>query len=176
MGNVIPAVEKVVYIDLPIAANVITSAVEVIQLADTEWSDALDQTSKKFVQRLGVRIEVHKDEALPGLDANREKAVLSTIKILHAFELGHAFQRTVKSVPPAMIRTLQHRGVAAWLRDHRGGVMAADVIKSAQGVIASANYHDWFFGDPCRNKIAGIVKLIGARDELPCLAEHVEPL
>jgi hypothetical protein len=89
--NVISAVEVVVDKDLPVAMNVVSATVEVVELADSERGDTLDEPAKKFIQRNRVGIEVYKDEAFPCLNANGQEAVLRAIEVLDTLELGHAF-------------------------------------------------------------------------------------
>ena len=54
------------------------------------------------------------------------------VEILHAFKLGHAFQRAVEAIFPAVIGTLQDFGLAARLGHDGRGVMAAYVVEGAQ--------------------------------------------
>ena len=48
MRNVIAAVEIVIDEDFPVAMNVVGPAVEVVEFADAERRDALDQAAEKF--------------------------------------------------------------------------------------------------------------------------------
>src|SRR6267154_4138872 len=103
MRNVISAVEIIVDKDLPVAMNVVRGAGEEVKLADAKRPDPLDQSSEKFLKRHSVGIEIYEDEALPYFDANRHQTVLSTIKVLHTFELRHAFQRPIQTVVPTVV-------------------------------------------------------------------------
>ena len=72
VGNVVSAVEVVIDVDLPVAMDVVTSAVEVVQFADVKGRDPINQSAKKFLERRRLWIEIHKDKAFPGLDADRD--------------------------------------------------------------------------------------------------------
>ena len=137
--------------------------------------DALNQSAEKLMQRRGVRIEIDKDETLPSLDANRNQAILRAVEIFDAFELGHAFQRSVEAVVPAVVRTMQHRGLTARLRDDGGGVVAANVVESAKDAVSAAHNDDWFSGDDRGDELAWLLQLIDACHQLPGLTEDVEP-
>ena len=104
------------------------------------------------------------------------KSVLRAIEILDAFELGHAFQRTIEAVVPAVIGTMQESSLAAGFGDDGGGVMAADIVESAQGTVAAADDDDRLTGDHGAHKLAGRFHLFSAADELPGLAEYAEAL
>lgn len=136
----------------------------------------MHQAAEKFVKREGVIVEVDKDEALPGFDANRNESILRAIEILYAFELGHPFQRTVETVVPAVIRTMQVRSVTAGLSHDGSGMVAADIVETAQNSVISANYNNGFTGYAGADKLSGPIQLIGARNELPRLAEYSEAL
>src|SRR5579871_3410532 len=118
MRNVIAAIEVVVDEHLPVAMNVVGAAIEIVQLADAQRRDSLDQASEKFRQRPGMAVEIDEDKTFPGFDANRYQPVLPAIEILHAFELRHAFQGAIESIIPSVIRTMQQRRHSAGLRNH----------------------------------------------------------
>src|SRR5215469_3658768 len=112
MRYVVSAVEIVVDEDFPIAMNIVSAAIEVMQLVDAERSDARHDAAKEFMQRGRVRIEIDKDETLPGFNPDRQQAVVRALEVLHALEFRHAFQRSVEAVFPAVIGTLQDRGLS----------------------------------------------------------------
>ena len=53
------------------------------------------------------QIEVHEYELFPDIHAERNQAILFPIEVLDAFKVGHAFERTIQPVGPAVIGTLQ---------------------------------------------------------------------
>ena len=136
----------------------------------------LTRPPRNSAERRGVSVEVDEDEAFPGFDSNGDEAVLRTIKILHALELRHAFQRTIEAVVPAVIGTMQKRGVAARLSYHRSGVMAANVVEGAQDAVVTTDDNDGLASNGCGNELSRTFHLIGARNELPRFAEHVQAL
>src|ERR1035437_462637 len=142
----ISAIQVVIDVDLPVAVNVIGPAVEVVQLADAQRHNALDQTAEKLLQGRSLGIEVHEHKALPGFNADWNQAVLTAIKVLHAIELRHAFERSIQTVFPTVVRTLQNLRVAAGLGHDCRGMMPAHVVESAQRAVASANDNDGLSG------------------------------
>src|SRR5438270_10016149 len=176
VGYVISAVEIVIDIHLPIAMNIVRSAIEIMQFADAEGRDALHQAAQKFLQGRGIGIKVHEDKAFPGLNANWKQPVLSTIKIQNAFEFRHAFQRSIQPIFPTVVRTLQDLCMAAGLSNNRGGVVPADVVEGAQSSLGAANDYDRLSRKPGADEVPWHPQLIGAGNQLPCLAEHVQPL
>ena len=107
MRDVVAAVEVVIDEHFPVAVDVVGAAVEVMEFADAERGHAFDQPAEKFGERDRLVVEVDEDEALPGFDPNGDQAILCAVEILHAFELGHAFQGTVEAVVPSVIGTMQ---------------------------------------------------------------------
>src|SRR5579862_2153084 len=148
MRHVISAVEIIVDVDLPVAVDVVSPAIKIMKLADAERSDALHQSAKKFLQRRSLRIEIYEHKTFPGFDADGKQTVLSAIKVFDSVEFGHAFERAIQAILPAVIRTLQHGCLTAKLGDHGGGVMPADVVKTAQRAVASAHDYYWLSGEP----------------------------
>ena len=123
-----------------------------------------------------MRVEVHEHKAFPGFDADGNQAVLGAVKVLHAIELGHAFERSIETVFPAVIGTLQNLRVTAGLGDDGCGVMAAHVVESAQCAVAAAHDDDGLSGEARGDEFSRLLQLIGAGDELPGFAEDIEPL
>src|SRR5579864_3664382 len=172
----VSAIQIIVDVYLPVAMNVISSAIEIVELADAERSDALHQATEKLLQRRRLRVEVHKDETLPGFHPDRNQTILRAIKVLHSLELRHAFERSVEAIFPTVVWTLQHHRLAAWLRHHRGGVMTAHVVESAKRAIASAHHNYRLSGQPRRDEFSRLLQLIGTSNQLPGPPEHTEPL
>src|SRR5258708_30738733 len=113
--DVIPAVEIIVDEDLPVAIDVVGAAIEVMQIADAEESDALGESAEKLGQGRGVIVEIDEDKTLPGFNANGNQAILGAVKILDAFKLGHALEGTIETIIPAAIRTMQQSRLPARL-------------------------------------------------------------
>ena len=121
-------------------------------------------------------IQVDEYEAFPGFDSNGDEAILRTIEILHAFEFGHTFERTIEAIIPAVIGTMQNRGLTARLGYHRSGVMAANVEEGAQDTVVTADYNDGLTCNHSGDELARAFHLIGTRHQLPRFAEHAEAL
>src|SRR5208282_1488847 len=122
----------------------------------------------------GVVVEIDEDEALPGFDTNRDQSVLRAVEILHPLELGHAFQRAVESVIPAVIRTMQERSLAAGFGYDGSGVMAANIVERAQNAVVAADKDYRLPGDNIAYKLARRFQLLRAGDQLPGFAEHAQ--
>src|SRR5438270_3304452 len=123
MRNVIATVKIVVDENFPVAVDVVGAPVEIMQLADAERCYPLNQPTQKVGKRRGVLIQIHKNEALPCIDSNWDQTIFRAIEILHTLELGHAFERPIKPIVPAVIRTMQHCCVPAGLSNNGGSVM-----------------------------------------------------
>jgi hypothetical protein len=54
--------------------------------------------------------------------------------------------------------------------------MAANVVESTQNAVMATHHHDGLTGNRGGNELSRILYLIGARDELPSLAEHMQAL
>src|SRR6516164_6599829 len=170
MRHMVSAVQVVVDVDLPVAVNVVSAAIKELQPADPERRNALHDSPEKFVQRRSFRIEVHEYETLPHFDSDRHKAVVRAAEVLHAFELGHAFERTIQTILPTVVRTLQDLRLSTRLRNNGGRMMATHVEKSAQRPIHAAHNNDGLTRDACRDKVSSILQLACTCDELPRLA------
>src|SRR5262249_7917857 len=175
MWHVISAIEIVVDEHFPVAVNVIASTLEEMEFFDAKRSHALDQPAEKLLQRRCIRIEVHEHKAFPRLDANRQQTVLRPVELFHPFKFRHAFERTIQTVLPAMVRTLQYLGVTARLGNNRGRMMAAYIEEPPQPAIRASHYDDRLSCNSSCDEIARIFQLIGARDQLPGFAEYIEP-
>src|SRR3954465_3855940 len=128
------------------------------------------------MDRIGIRLEIHKHEAFPGFHADGNKAVIGTGEVLDSLEFRHALERSIQTVLPPTVRTLQDGGLAARLCNHGSRVVAAYVVESAQFLIGAAHDNDWLARQPGGYKISGAAQLLGPRHQLPRLAENVEPL
>src|ERR1700722_7006903 len=131
-----------------------------MQPADIEGRNALHQSAEEFLQRRSLRIEIHEHETLPGFNADGDQTILSAVEIFHAVEFRHAFERSVESVFPAVVRALQYRGLTASLRDYCGGVVPADVIEGAQRAVTSAHDYDRLSGETGGNQFSRLGQLV----------------
>src|SRR6185312_8569051 len=172
MRNVVSAVEVVIHKDFPVAVYVISAAVEVVQLADAERRHALDQAAEEAVERRSLWVQIYEYEFLPGFRLHRNQTILLALKILYTVEFGHALQRTIQPVIPAVMRAMQDGSLPARLCDHGCGVMTADVIKAAQNAVISAHHDDRFAGNAGGDELARLFHLLRPSHHLPGLAEH----
>src|SRR5579864_2280923 len=93
------------------------------------------------------------------------------IEVLHSVELRHALQRTVETIIPTVIGTMQDGSLAARFRNHRSGMVTAYVVEPSQYAISTTHNHNWFASHVYRNELSGRRHLFQASDHLPCLAE-----
>src|SRR5580693_7592864 len=174
MRDMIAAIEVVIDENFPVAIDVVGAAVEVMQFADAQRRHAADEAAEEFGERGGAVVEVDEDETLPGFDSNRNKSVLRAIEILDTFEFGHAFERPIQAVVPAVIRTMQESSLAAGFGHDGGSVMAADIVEGAQSTVVAADDDDRLARDHGAQELARRFHLFSAADELPGFAEYAE--
>ena len=167
----VAAVEIVVDEDLPVAVEGVGSALEEVQGAEVERSNAGSKPAQKFCQRRGVGIEIDEDELLPGFDLDRNQPILRAVEAADAFELGRALERAVEAVAPAVIGTAKNARRALLFRGDCRCVMAADVEEGAQLAVAATNDEQRLAGELRGDELPGALELIGARDYLPGAAE-----
>src|SRR5712692_3351193 len=122
-----------------------------------------------------MRIEIDEDQGLPGIHFHGDEAIVLAFEILYAFEFGHAFERTVETVVPSVIGTMQDRCLSAGLGHDCRGVMAAHIVKSSQDAVVSAHGYQRLSGNRGGHKLAGLFDLVYASDHLPRLAENSMP-
>src|SRR5437588_10692903 len=139
--------------------DVVGTAVEVVKLADSKRRDTLNEAAEEFSQRHCIRIQIHKYEAFPSLDADGKQAIVGAVEIFHAIELGHTLERSIQAVPPAVIRALQDRRLPARLGYDGSRVMAANVVKSSKHAVAAANDDHRLLSQPRGHEITRILHL-----------------
>src|SRR5580692_7104157 len=171
MRHVISAVEKIIDKHLPVAMNVVDVRGEVMQLAHAERSNSLHQPAKKITQRNRFRVEIHEHELFPSLSLHRDQAILLALKILYAVELRHSFQRTIQSIVPTVIRTMQNGSLSARFSNHGGRVVTAHIVEAPQYTIVPADDDDRLSGDTGGDELAGLLNLLTPPYQLPRLAE-----
>jgi len=173
VGNVITAVEVIVDVDLPVAIQRINAAIEVVKFfGEIEGRDERRNFAEKFSEWRGFAIEIDEDEIFPGVDADGDKAMVFAIKIADAFKFDHALEHTVVAVGPAMVGAAELLRAAGYAGFDGGGVMAADVVESAELAVIAASDEQRFFVDVDGEELAGILELIEAADDLPVAGEN----
>src|SRR5579875_3667769 len=138
MRDVIAAIEIVIHIYFPVAIEIVDAALEKMEIAQLERLYTSGQPTQKIAQRFREIVEVHENKIFPRIHARRHQAILRAIKAADAVKIGRAFQRTVCTVGPAVIRAAKIGDASGRFGGYRGGVMAADVVKGAQRVIGVA--------------------------------------
>ena len=172
IGHVIAAIEVVINKYFPVAVDNKLAASGEMELIEMQRLELLDHVAEIFRQGHRIGIEMDEDKFLPHVNAERNQAILFAIKILHALEVGNAFERSIQSVGPAVIRALQAGGCAARFGHHGGRVMAADVEESAQFAILTADYQDRLSRNFCSDVLPGRRNLFRAANHLPSAAEY----
>ena len=170
--HVVAAVEIIVHVNFPVAVESVFTPVEKMELLERQRLNHSGQAAQKIPQRAGMRIEIHEYEFLPDIHLHGHKSVLGAVKICHAFEFGHALQRAIEPVRPAVVRAAQVLGFSARLGHHCGSVVAADIEEGAQHPVIPANDHHRFTGYFCRKVSPWRSHLIGAARYQPVSAEY----
>ena len=67
----VATIQIVVDEDFPVAVDVVDTAFEIVQLADSEGVKAPHQASKEFAQAGCSGIQVHEDKLLPDVSVDR---------------------------------------------------------------------------------------------------------
>ena len=70
-----------------------------------------------------------------------------------------------------MVRTAEDARVALLFRNDSRSVVATDVVERPQLVVAAANNDHRFAGELCGDELSRLLQLIGARHDLPRVAE-----
>src|SRR5881628_2425717 len=93
-----------------------------------------------------MRIEIHKDELLPGFQAQRHHAHGGAIEELDTVNIRRADEAAIERIGPAVIPAAQDIFAAAALRDG-SGAMPADIAEGAQRILLIADDYDGLAGD-----------------------------
>ena len=177
VGDVIAAVEIVVDVDFPIAIEGVDAAIEVLELLrELQRSDEFGNGAEEFAKWGGLRIEIDENEIFPGVDADRDEAVLRTIEIADALEFDHALEGAVDAVGPAVIRAAKLFGAAVGFGDDGGGVVAADVVEGAELRVVAANDDDGLASDVSGEEFTIFADLIEAPGDLPAFSKYSRKL
>src|SRR5208283_4532215 len=110
------------------------------------------------------------------IDLHRNQPVVLALEVLYALELGHALERSIQAIVPAVIRTMQNRCLSAGLGRHGCGVMPAYVVKRAQHAVVAAHGYQRFAGNGGGYKLAGLLDLVDASQHLPGARKNRLPL
>src|SRR5438034_1823407 len=119
---------------------------------------------------------MNEGEVVPGLHAHRELAVFCAVEIAHGFEFHHPFQRAIGAVGPTMIRAAEAFGGAGGFGHNCGGMMAANIEKSAQLAVLSAHDDEGLSRHFHGKELALFAHLVGSAHELPRCAKDALPL
>src|SRR5215471_2123626 len=130
-GDVV-GVEIIVDIDLPVAVDDVVAALGKRQVFELEFARLLRNVAEKFGKCRRLRIEVDKDELLPGFAAQRDHAHGGAIEEFHAVDFGRADQAAIERVSPAVIGAVQNLLATRALGDGSRTV-TADIAEGAQG-------------------------------------------
>jgi len=128
MRDVVSAVEIVIDKDFPVAVDVIILVAKYAACSIRGERRALLPPRNR--QRSGSWSRFTK-RIVPGVYFHGNEAVVFAFEVLHAIELGHTLEGAVEAVVPAVIGTVEDRGMATGLGHDRGGVVAAHVIERA---------------------------------------------
>ena len=102
----------------------------------------------------------------------RQQAVLAAIEVAHAIEFRNALERAIESVSPAVVGTAQALRLAARLGHYRRCVMAADVEKRAQHMVAAAHHQHRLAANFRGYVLPGLGDLLSATHHLPSSAKN----
>ncbi len=150
----------------------VDAAIEIMQLlGELQRGDESGHGAQEVAQRGCARIEIHEHEIFPNVDGDGHEPIFCAIEIADAFELDHALERAVDAISPAMIGTAELLGAAVRFGDHRGGVMAANVVESAQLRVLATDDDDGLAGDIGGEEFPFFADLIEAAGDLPGLAK-----
>ncbi len=171
--NVVAAVQIVVHEDFPVTLQHVNPPVEILQLlGELQRRHNCRNRAKKIAHRRRPAIQVHKHKILPSVHLHGHQPVFRAIEIAHALELHHAFQRTIVSISPPVIRTPELFRAAFRLRDHGRRMVPANVVKGAQHAITATRDNDRLSREVGREKTSFVSHLIGAPRHLPGFRKH----
>src|SRR5208282_927826 len=108
MRYMISAIQIVIDKNFPVTVDVITMTRKVVQLTQSQWSDAIDQSAQKLCQRGRIRIQIHKYKLLPHIHLHRNQPIVLAFEVLHPIELRHPLKGSIQSVIPSVIWTMQN--------------------------------------------------------------------
>ena len=166
--NVIAAVEIIVHVHFPIALQRVDAATEILEfLGQLERRDQFRNFAEKILQRAGFAVEIDEDKIFPYIHFDGNEAVFRAVKIADSFKFDHTFERAIVAISPAVIRAAEILGATFRFGDHGGGVMPADIIKSAENSVVAAGNDNGFTGEVCGEEITFVLDLIGASGNLP---------
>src|SRR6266851_858867 len=180
------ALEIVVYVNLPVAINDVVATFGKLQALKLETLCLPGNLTKICRERLGLQIEIHKDELFPRLAAQRHHTHGAAVEKLDALDVGRADEAAIQRVGPTVILAAQNIFAAAAER-HRPGAMAANVTEGTQRSLVVANDDDWLTGNVGSEKTFGIgddalhsvhfsARLAESSNELPGAMENARLL
>ena len=131
--HVVPAVQIIVHVDFPIAVQRVDAAVEIVEIfRKLERRHEFRHFTQKFLQRPCRSVEIHEDKVLPAVDAYGNQAIVRPVEVAHTVEFHHALQCAIIPIGPPVIGAAELFGASLFFRDHRGGMVAANVVERAE--------------------------------------------
>ena len=88
----VSTVKIVVDEDFPVAMDIVSLGGEVVQLAQTQRGGSSYEAAEKILQRSCMRIEIDKDQRLPGIDFHGHKAVVFAFEVLEVESVVGGFK------------------------------------------------------------------------------------
>jgi len=172
VGDVVAAVEIVVQVDFPVAIQRVDAAVEIFHFfGELQRGDDFRNPAEKILQRRGAPVQIHEHKILPGVHLDGNEAIFRAVEIADAFKLDHTFESAIDSVGPAVVGAAELFRAALRLGDDGGGVMAADIVESAELVVIAARDDNGFAGNVRSEEISFFADLVDAADGLPGFCE-----
>src|SRR6266480_3596905 len=139
MWHVVAAIEIVVDVYLPVAIQVIHTAIEVPQLlVQLQRRRQVWYSAEKIAQGNTPPIQVYKNKVFPDVHPNRHKSIRRTIEIAYAVKFHDAFERAVDPVGPAVVRASELLRATRGFGHDRRGMVPADIVESAQLLVVAA--------------------------------------
>src|SRR4051794_12195889 len=124
------------------------------------------------MQGVSGGIKSYENQGFPKVYLHCDQSVLLTFEILNPVKLGHAFERTIKTIVPTVIRTTQDGRNSALLHDNCRSVMPADVVKSPKDIVIAAHDNDWFPSNVGSDELTRFFQQVDPADQLPAVAEN----
>src|SRR5213082_541948 len=148
-GDVV-ALEIIVDVNLPVAVDDVIAALREVQALELEAVGLLRDLPQVGGKRLGLKIEIDKNELAPSFAAQRHHAHGGAIEKLDAIDVRRTNQAAVEGVGPAVVLAAQDIFAAATERDG-ARAMAADIAEAAEFALLVA-YNDDRLADNIHGK------------------------
>ncbi len=157
--------EIVLDVGLPVAGEVVAAPLD--QRKARQGIGAV-QRSQRLGERGRGEVEVDEHQALPGLHADGEEAVLARVEPGRIAEVDGVAQPAVQGVAPAVVAAGEALAAVAKAVGHQGaGAVAADVVEGGQVALGLAHQHHRRAADQLGQVVAGTPDHGLVADELP---------